>query len=133
MAWTTAEADGRTLKGRPAKGGQNTQLIAEPRAFFATQFGASDKYVRLVARWHLGERLAKIERGHGPGRGKKGAANAVSFLAVCQRIKLDTSDATDAQRIACLPPAELEAFCGRDRRADRRQKGNRPNWVRCPI
>jgi hypothetical protein len=58
MAWTAAEAGGRALKGRPAKGGQNTQLISDPRAFFAKQFGASDKYVRMVR-----DLLAPVERG----------------------------------------------------------------------
>jgi hypothetical protein len=51
---------------------------------------------RTMARWKLGAALAKAERSAGPGRGKKGAANAASFSAVCERHRIDTSDATDA-------------------------------------
>jgi hypothetical protein len=45
MAWTAAEAEGRTLKrgetARERSSGKipNEALIADPRAFFAKQFG----------------------------------------------------------------------------------------------
>jgi hypothetical protein len=64
---------------------------------------------RLVARWRLGERLAKVERATGPGRGKKDSSYADSFIALIDRLKFAWRAARDAQRIACLPPDELEA------------------------
>jgi hypothetical protein len=66
---------------------------------------------RLVTRWRPGERLAKVARGHGPGRpGKSANRLADSFRSLIDRLKITDPVAIDAQRIACLPPAELEAF-----------------------
>jgi hypothetical protein len=50
---------------------------------------------RLVTRWHLGERLAKMERAPGPGqgvagpgRGKKLAKGLASFRGLIDRLKI---------------------------------------------
>jgi N6-adenosine-specific RNA methylase IME4 len=72
---------------------------------------------RFVARWKLGEALAGIERAPGPGRGKKDRDAPQSFSRLLGRLKVDSSSATDAQRIACLPAYELEAFCARARQS----------------
>jgi N6-adenosine-specific RNA methylase IME4 len=65
---------------------------------------------RLVTRWHLGERLAKVERAQGHRNDIVGSPTK-SLRAILERIKIDIHDGHDAQRIACLPPQELEAFC----------------------
>jgi N6-adenosine-specific RNA methylase IME4 len=72
---------------------------------------------RLVTRWRLGERLAKVMRkgGPGPGRGKKGTKGLVGFATLIDQLKITDPIAVEAQRIACLPPLELEAFCARAR------------------
>jgi hypothetical protein len=43
MAWAAAEADGRvqTKGGDRKSNGQNTHLIADPRVYFAKQFGSN--------------------------------------------------------------------------------------------
>jgi hypothetical protein len=64
-----------------------------------------------VTRWHLGERLAKVERGHGPWRGIKDFSSERSFTDVLDKIGLATRHAQEAQRIACLLAEELEPFC----------------------
>jgi N6-adenosine-specific RNA methylase IME4 len=63
---------------------------------------------RMEARWFLGKALAQIERGTGPGRGKKISGSEKSFLAVIREAGLDKNRAVDAQRLATLPEAELE-------------------------
>jgi N6-adenosine-specific RNA methylase IME4 len=70
---------------------------------------------RLVARWRLGEALARVERAPGPGRGKKEPRGLGSFQHVIERNQLTWPAVQQAQRIACLPPQELEAFCARAR------------------
>jgi hypothetical protein len=67
---------------------------------------------RFACRWRLGAALQKVERVQG--RRSDLAANAAkSFRTICADLNIDTSDATEAQRIACLPAKELEAFCAR--------------------
>ena len=70
---------------------------------------------RFASRWRLGEALSQIKRGAGPGRGKKivGADNL--FMATTERLALARETVVDAQRIACLPAEELEAFCAEKR------------------
>jgi N6-adenosine-specific RNA methylase IME4 len=63
---------------------------------------------RMTARWKLGRLLAEVERGHGPGRGKKKDDDHPSFLAYLKQIKLDKQAAILAQRIGTLPEGELE-------------------------
>jgi hypothetical protein len=61
------------------------------------------------SRWRLGQLLAKIERGHGPGPGKKVASHLPSFFkAYIKKIGLTSTTATAAQRIGTLPAADLE-------------------------
>ena len=60
-----------------------------------------------MMRWHLGERSAKVERGHGPGRGKKDSTAVQSFIATLKRLGVEHPRAVDAQRIACLLSEEL--------------------------
>ena len=50
----------------------------------------------------------RVERGHGPGRGKKKDDDHPSFLAYLKQIKLDKQAAILAQRIGTLPEGELE-------------------------
>src|SRR5215831_15852377 len=64
--------------------------------------------LRMRARWKLGQVLAELERGHGPGRGKKAATGSPSFLGVISKLNLVKRTAQEAQRIGALPEAELE-------------------------
>jgi len=65
----------------------------------------------LLARWKLGQALAKIERKAGPGRGKKMSQDATSFRAQLAAWGIDKDAASRAQRIGTLPDAERdEAF-----------------------
>jgi hypothetical protein len=78
---------------------------------------------RFAAWWRLGEALSKVGRGTGPGRGKKGVSALTSFREVLERLKIDPDSAMNAQRIACLPPEELEAFC-----ASKRESSDLPTF-----
>ena len=71
---------------------------------------------RFVARWRLGEALVPMERGTGPGRGKKDVTALTSFRTLLEQIKVDPQSALEAQRVACLPQSELEKFCNRARK-----------------
>jgi hypothetical protein len=82
MAWAAAEAERRvqTKGGDRKSNGRNTHLIVDPRVYFAKQFAASDKYVRMVRKllepvddWRRGDgrasrRHGRAARGGGPGR-----------------------------------------------------------------
>jgi N6-adenosine-specific RNA methylase IME4 len=63
---------------------------------------------RMEACWYLGKALSQIERGTGPGRGKKITGSQQSFLAVIRGVGLDRNRATNVQRLATLPEAELQ-------------------------
>jgi N6-adenosine-specific RNA methylase IME4 len=63
---------------------------------------------RMRARYRLGALLAKVERGAGPGRGKKMSRPETSFREYLKEIKLDKARAQEAQRIAAMPPKEFE-------------------------
>jgi hypothetical protein len=64
---------------------------------------------RMRARWKLGRLLAAVARTAGPGRGKKIAGTLQSFTDfVRDKLKWNTTMATEAQRIGTLPQAELE-------------------------
>jgi hypothetical protein len=61
------------------------------------------------ARWRLGQLLAQIVRGHGPGRGKKGGHDVPSFKAwVKDKLGWERKAADRAQQIGALPEEELE-------------------------
>jgi hypothetical protein len=64
-AWTAAEAEGRVQKQGPKQKGQNTQ-ISDPRTYFAKQFDASDKYVRMVRDF-----LAPVDDGGDPAAARR--------------------------------------------------------------
>ncbi len=65
------------------------------------------------ARWRLGQLLAEVERGHGPGRGKKDVRAVHSFTAYVKKtLKLEWPRAVEAKRIGTLPEAELERAQG---------------------
>lgn len=56
--------------------------------------------LRMRARWRLGQLLSKMERGTGPGRGKKMSQSETSFRAYLKKtLKLDKARAQEAQRI----------------------------------
>src|ERR1700757_1575933 len=44
---------------------------------------------RMLARWKLGRALAQVERGAGPGRGKKVSGDQTSFRDLLRSIDLD--------------------------------------------
>jgi hypothetical protein len=76
---------------------------------------------RMRARWKLGRALADVDRGHGPGRGKKMLSASTSFRAFLNSLnpKLDVRTALEAQRIGALPENELEkAFAAWHQRDD---------------
>lgn len=62
---------------------------------------------RMTARWKLGQALSKVERGAGPGRGKKKASKVQSFLKYIKALGLGRNPATEAQRIGTLPEEDL--------------------------
>ena len=62
----------------------------------------------MRARHKLGQLLAAVERGAGPGRGKKNHQAGDSFKALLAALQLPFTDAQRAQRIGLLPEAELE-------------------------
>src|SRR5262245_23683804 len=64
--------------------------------------------LRMRGRWKLGKLLEKIDRAHGPGRGKKMSAALTSFRASLGSLTLDRQTALEAQRIGHLPEPELE-------------------------
>jgi hypothetical protein len=70
-----------------------------------------------VARWRLGEARAPMERGAGPGRGKKDLPTGKSFMGLLERLRLVPRAAQEAQRIACLPFAEFGKFCASARKS----------------
>jgi N6-adenosine-specific RNA methylase IME4 len=75
--------------------------------------------LRMRARWKLGQLLAKIERNHGPGRGKKISRTEKSFMTYISDLGLDKSRALEAQRIGHLPEKELEKALAAAHKADR--------------
>jgi hypothetical protein len=63
----------------------------------------------MLARWKLGKALAAIERGTGPGRGKKAGAERPSFRAYLRDVlngQLKDTAAKEAMRIGALPDGE---------------------------
>jgi N6-adenosine-specific RNA methylase IME4 len=73
---------------------------------------------RMRARWRLGQLLAEIERGAGPGRGKKEGAPRPSFRSYIREIGLAETAAKEAQRIAALPESDLAKALARARARD---------------
>jgi hypothetical protein len=71
---------------------------------------------RFEARWQLGRLLAKIERGTGPGRGKKMSRAETSFRDYLAEINLDKARASEAGRIGTLPEPELRKDFPKQRR-----------------
>jgi hypothetical protein len=64
----------------------------------------------MLARWKLGRVLKTLERGHGPGRGKKMSRTETSFRTYLKDVlHLDKSRAVEAQRIGAMPDKELMA------------------------
>jgi hypothetical protein len=72
---------------------------------------------RLACRWRLGEALAKVGRLPVGRPSKIGKGLPISFQAIIDDLKITDPIAIEAQRIACLPAPELEAFCARAREA----------------
>jgi MT-A70 len=73
---------------------------------------------RMRARRRLGQLLAEIERGAGPGRGKKEGGTRPSFRSYICEIGLAATAAKEAQRIAALPESELAKALARARDRD---------------
>jgi N6-adenosine-specific RNA methylase IME4 len=71
---------------------------------------------RFIARWKLGEALAKIVRA--PGATSELVRVGTRFAEVLSKIGVGSRQAQAAQRVACLPYSELEAFCQRMRLRD---------------
>jgi N6-adenosine-specific RNA methylase IME4 len=65
---------------------------------------------KIKARWKLGRLLSQIEKGTGPGRGKKVSHGEKSFslMALYRQWDLDKTRASEAQRIAAMPEPKLE-------------------------
>ena len=51
--------------------------------------------LRMRARWFLGQALAKVERGTGPGRGKKVSQSGTSFRDYLESLNLNKNRAQD--------------------------------------
>jgi N6-adenosine-specific RNA methylase IME4 len=58
---------------------------------------------RFEARWRLGQMLVKMERGTGPGRGKKMSRAGTSFRDWLKEVGLDKNRAVEMQRIGAIP------------------------------
>jgi hypothetical protein len=58
---------------------------------------------RIKARAKLGRLLEKIERGAGPGRGKKNAQAGQSFIDYLKKHGIERKRADEVQRIAAIP------------------------------
>jgi N6-adenosine-specific RNA methylase IME4 len=69
--------------------------------------------LRMKARWHLGVLLRNIERHQGKRTLSPGATKLTDEL---KRLGLDRQVALEAQRIACMPKAELEKELARNHR-----------------
>ena len=98
------------LVGVAGSGNQHNQCgdgIAGHDFFLACCFNcfhAAGQSHRMYARWKLGRALEKIERGAGPGRGKKSSHDAKSFMAYTSALGLNKDAISRAQRIGTLPP-----------------------------
>ena len=64
---------------------------------------------KMRARHKLGLLLAKVERGAGPGRGKKEGGPRPSFSDYIKKMDLAETSAKEAQRIGTLPAADMES------------------------
>jgi N6-adenosine-specific RNA methylase IME4 len=106
-------AENEALLGAMDDFARRSGLIGEP-------VQAEIWLTRFLNRWRLGEALAKIERGAGPGRGKKAVPSGTAFRGLLQRLRIVPRAGFEAQRLACMPWAEALAYCDRAR-AD-------PNW-----
>ena len=72
---------------------------------------------RMWAFWKLGRLLAKVERGHGPGRGKKIPTPSESFLGFLKEIKLAWDGARERQRVGEMPKVKPGVWKKRERSA----------------
>ena len=70
---------------------------------------------RMWARWKLGRALAQVERGIGPGRGKKVSSGLTPLL---KRLGQTRQTANMAQRIGTLPKEELKKTLAKARESD---------------
>jgi hypothetical protein len=71
--------------------------------------------LRMAARWKLGRALSAVERGAGPGRGKKEGGPRPSFKTYISGLELKETSAKEAQRIGCMPDEEMaHAFDARE-------------------
>lgn len=70
---------------------------------------------KIRARWKLGRLLREIERGAGPGRGKKVSVGLTSFRDLLRQIGLDRQTALESQRIGTMPEPKLEQSLARYR------------------
>ena len=59
--------------------------------------------LRFVARWRLGQLLAKVERDTGPGRGKKVSRLGTSFRSYLRDVGLNKNRANECERIGAIP------------------------------
>ena len=63
--------------------------------------------LRFVARWRLGQLLAKVERDTGPGRGKKVSRLGTSFRSYLRDVGLNKNRANECERIGAIPEEKL--------------------------
>jgi len=70
---------------------------------------------KFRARWKLGKLLAQVEKGTGPGRGKKISRSEKSLMARYKEWALDKTRASEAQRIGAMPEPKLEGALAKHR------------------
>jgi hypothetical protein len=109
----------RSKGGRPGKNSQHdadslkiylkTLDLDWTAAQRAQRIGSLPSEEDHAARWKLGRALEKIERGAGPGRGKKSSHDAKSFMAYTSALGLNKDAISRAQRIGTLPSEEDHA------------------------
>jgi len=75
---------------------------------------------RMWAFWKLGKLLAKVDRGSGPGRGKKVDVLHPSFRAFIAALDppLDGNRAKEHQRIGTMPQREMEKAIAQAHKVD---------------
>jgi N6-adenosine-specific RNA methylase IME4 len=103
-----AETDTRKLVGLVAAADTIEEMMANAGYRENTEAMRPANEARFLARWKLGRELAKVERGHGPGRGKKDVPSRDTFFrAYLKDLGLNKNRANECERIGAIPDNKL--------------------------
>src|SRR3954465_8206404 len=97
----TIDIDGMSRALRAADDAEQVVVIERQLDLLEQPMGAAGLYppaqvravneLRMRARWRLSQLLAAMDRGTGPGRGKKMLTASTSFRGLLTKLKLDTA------------------------------------------